>query len=139
MITSIYLIIHFSFGFVQQPDHWKTLADVKLVTKKVNNYEVDVPRFGENAKSLNGKRIKLKGYLIPTSELNGRNQFMLSLLPYSMCYFCSNAGPETIVELLTTESFKFETIRIEVEGNLILNETDPEHHIYILKDSKKIN
>jgi hypothetical protein len=60
---------------------------------------------------------------------------MLSSLPFSNCFFCGGAGPETIVELKTKQSVKFTTARVALEGILLLNADDPDHHMYTLKDA----
>ncbi|HEY3430552.1 MAG TPA: hypothetical protein VGK39_07745 [Cyclobacteriaceae bacterium] len=128
-----------SQAFLQEVDFWKTLADVRIETKTNNNLEMDVPKFGKQVSAINGKKIKLKGYLIPLSEFGGKNEYMLSALPFSTCFFCGGAGPETVVELQVKQSLKFTTDRIVLEGTLILNPDDPDHHMYILKDVKLID
>jgi hypothetical protein len=64
---------------------------------------------------------------------------MLSALPFNQCYFCGGAGPETVVELQTKEPIKFVTRQVTVEGVLWLNETDPDHHMYIIKNARLVN
>jgi len=119
---------------------WHVLAEVGFESKlhKQYGYEIDVPKFSRGLQNWNGKKIKLKGYLIPVSELGDRQVYMLSSLPFNLCYFCGGAGPETVVELDTNEKIKFTTASILVEGVLLLNDTDPDHHMYILKDVKLI-
>jgi hypothetical protein len=57
---------------------------------------------------------------------------MLSSLPFSTCYFCGGAGPETVIEVETGEKIPFTIKPIQMEGILILNDQDPDHHIYRL-------
>ncbi len=136
-------IISLSFfvlgAYAQETDAWQILSDVTFETKTDNNLEMDVPKFGKRAQSLQGKRITLNGYLVPLSEYGGNNEFMLSSLPLNACFFCGGAGPETIVELKVKESLKFTTARITMAGTLVLNDRDPDHHIYILKDATIIH
>lgn len=124
----------------QEQNFWNILAQVGFEEKKdANNFNVERPVFSKYLKTFNGKKIKLKGYMIPLSELGGQSKFMLSSLPFNLCYFCGAAGPETIVEIGLSEKIKFSTKQISMEGILILNDKDPDHHIYILKSARLID
>ncbi len=126
---------------VAQENFWHVLAEVGFNTKMdaTGEYEIEVPDFSKYLKSFNNKQVKLKGYIIPLSELGGQSEFMLSSLPFSMCYFCGSAGPETVIEIESKEKIKFTTSQVTMEGTLILNATDPDHHMYILKSAKLIS
>ncbi len=126
------------FASAQEIAGWQLLAEVVFETKPSaqNGYEMDSPKFSKRLKDAEGRKITLKGYLIPLSELNGKQQYMLSSLPVSSCYFCGGAGPETIIELDTNEKINFVTKQIALEGILKLNASDPDHHIFILKNPK---
>lgn len=124
----------------QQENFWHTLAQVSFKNgKDKNGYDAEVPIFSKYLKSCNGKKISIKGYVIPLEEVGGSGKFMLSSLPFNLCYFCGAAGPETVVEVETKETIKFSSKQIMLEGIIVLNETDPDHHIYILKNAKLIN
>lgn len=132
------LIILFTGVFLplmaQDVNLWQVLAEVGYTpVKAADGSPMDKPVFSKRLKSWNKKTIRLKGYLVPLSEINGSQAYMLSSLPFSMCYFCGGAGPETVVELQTTEKIRFVTRQLQVEGELLLNETDPDHHMYILR------
>lgn len=139
------LIIFLSFfsavSVAQESDMWKILSEVQYESKRLGKekLEVDVPMFSKRLSSWNGKKIVLKGYLIPLSEFGGKGEYMLSSLPFSNCFFCGGAGPETIVELKTKQSIKFTTSRVALEGILLLNADDPDHHMYIMKDAVLID
>lgn len=137
------LIILFSFfsigSFAQNADMWQILSEVKYESKQVGKEEMDVPIFSKQLSGWNGKKVILKGYLIPLSEFGGKGDYMLSSMPFSNCFFCGGAGPETIVELKTKQSVKFTTERVALEGILVLNAADPEHHMYIMKDVVRID
>jgi hypothetical protein len=61
----------------------------------------------------------------------------LSKFPYSQCFFCGAAGPETIAEIKFKEKQgKFEMDQyLRVKGKLKLNESDIEHGNFILEDA----
>ncbi len=126
--------------FAQEPDVWQILAEVGYESKpsRETGFEIESPKFSKRLWSYNGKVVRVKGYLIPMAELGGRNEYMLSSLPFNQCYFCGGAGPETVVEVQTKQNIKFVTRQIVMEGILFLNESDPDHHMYIIKDAKLI-
>jgi hypothetical protein len=127
-------------GAGQDENFWQVLAEVHFVQQKdKNGYTVEKPVFSAYLKTYKGARIKLKGYMIPLEESGGKGKFMLSSLPFNVCYFCGAAGPETVVEVETLQQIKFSTKQIIMEGTLILNDTDPDHHIYILKSASLTN
>lgn len=125
----------------QQEDVWKILAEVGFERRPAeeNGFEIESPRFSKRLWSFNGKVVRVKGYLIPMAELGGRQEYMLSALPFSQCYFCGGAGPETVVELQTKQPIRFVTRQITVEGILFLNDFDPDHHMYIIKNARVID
>jgi hypothetical protein len=132
----ICLLFISSTSFGQAGNFWQVLAEVHFKNEEdPAGYTIERPVFSKNLKSYNGKKIKLKGYVIPLEESGGKGKFMLSALPFNLCYFCGAAGPETVVEVETVESIKFTSKQIIMEGILKLNETDPDHHIYILKSA----
>jgi hypothetical protein len=125
----------------QETDFWQVLAEVSYESKPVagDDREMDSPKCSKRLQSWDGKKVTLKGYLIPLSEFGGKDAYMLSSLPFNNCFFCGGAGPETIVEVQVKQSLKFTSERIVVEGILMLNDDDPDHHMYVLKDVIRID
>lgn len=68
-----------------------------------------------------GERVIITGYLIPIDVEEHR--YALSKNPFSSCFFCGQAGPETVIELKFLEDpGRFATDRyLPVEGKLRLN------------------
>lgn len=127
----------FSVCFLQDVNPWKLLADVDFKIKRSEKgYEVPYPVFGEQSMSLKGKTISLRGYIIPLEEIGDQNYFMFSSLPFSSCFFCGGAGPETVIEVYSSESIGYSANLLEIEGKLELNNDDPDHHMYILRNAK---
>ncbi len=129
-----------SAAYGQELNVWHVLAEVGFENKpsEESGFLIESPKFSKRLWSYNGKVVRVKGYLIPMAELGGRNEYMLSSLPFNQCYFCGGAGPETVVELQTKQSIRFVTRQITVEGVLFLNDFDPDHHMYIIKDARLI-
>ncbi len=115
---------------------WKTLADVKYRQRFNEAYDLYFmyPTFGPKVKSLEGKLIRIKGYMIPVDEYGRR--YVLSAKPMAQCFFCGGAGPESLIELqLKKKDQRFKTDEIRTATGLLrLNGTDIDHLSYILTD-----
>lgn len=73
--------------------------------------------------------------MLPQSELQDSfTGLVLSKYPYSQCFFCGMAGPESIAEVqLAGKRPKFRTDKTYTfTGKLKLNERDMEHLNFIL-------
>ena len=127
--------------FAQPGNFWQVLAEVHFenTMDKTNGYTIERPVFSKHLKTFQSKKVRLKGYMIPLEETGGGGKFMLSSLPFNVCYFCGAAGPETAVEIEMKDRPKFTTKPIVMEGFLFLNDSDPNHHIYILKSASVIS
>lgn len=115
---------------------WKTLADVTY--KKRFNKEFDLyfmyPSFGPKVQQLEGKRVSIRGYMIPIDEYGRR--YVISGRPMAQCFFCGGAGPESLIELQfkkKSQRFKTDEIRT-LSGILSLNKSDVDHLSYILSE-----
>lgn len=122
---------------------WKTLSAVKLEMRFDEDFQLDVeyPVFESKVKALNGKEIIISGYLVPLEELGRKASeqfFILSALPFNLCFFCGNAGPETVMEVFSLDRIKFSNDIITIKGRLELNDSDPMRLMYILKDARKL-
>ena len=82
-----------------------------------------------------GKEIEIKGYIIPVEGYKSHTEFIFSAFPYNMCFFCGNAGAETVMEVYAKEPVKYQTESIVIKGILELNDTDINQLMYILKDA----
>lgn len=129
------------FGLWQDANPWKTLSKVTIEKRfdEVMNFEIDYPTFSKEVLALDGKEITLKGWMIPLDELRGENYFVLSALPFANCFFCGGAGPETVVEVFTTEDYDFTEDRIKVKGKLRLNADDPTQLMYVMSGAELID
>jgi hypothetical protein len=118
--------------------NWDLLKDVSY--KKKWNAELSMyflyPTFGPNLKRLEGREVLLRGYMIPVDATS--NLFMLSAFPFSMCFFCGGAGPESVVDLKFKDKPKrFKTDEIHtIRGKLVLNDNNVEEMTYILKEAE---
>jgi hypothetical protein len=125
----------------QQTVTWKMLGDVTFYEKYNKEYDFNVlyPKFGKTVKELEGKDIVIEGYAIPVEEL-GADILVLSALPYSQCFFCGGAGPESVMDIKSKKKIKFKVDKkLKLKGRLKLNETDLSQLNYILENAELIN
>jgi hypothetical protein len=147
-ISCLIVLLFFSrqsYAQDSQKEIWSTLLyDVTIKYRYSIEYNAFMPKikFGDKLKAMDGKKITLHGFYLPT-DLTGMI-FILSYAPSKMCFFCSGAGIESIVELnpKEEEKKKFEKLKtdnyFEVTGKLRLNADDNNHLIYILDDAEFI-
>lgn len=132
------ILVLSSTVLLAQTDGWASFAKTKFETKyneKAAEYFM-MPVFPADLKALEGKEVSLEGYYMPI-DVEGNVYIILSKFPYSQCFFCGGAGPETIAEVyFKIKPSKFEADQfIRVKGKVKLNETDLEHGNFILTDA----
>ncbi|MEO9476526.1 MAG: DUF3299 domain-containing protein [Cyclobacteriaceae bacterium] len=118
-----------------QSSGWETLEDVTFRNSYSSELEtiIDIPNFGSQLLSQNGKSIKIRGYYLPF-ELKNPKGIILSKFPYSSCFFCGGAGLESVAEVhFSTKPLEFHPDEIvTVKGTLQLNQDDFEHLVFIV-------
>ncbi|MFC3813145.1 DUF3299 domain-containing protein [Lacihabitans lacunae] len=118
---------------------WETLRDVTF-KKKWNASEgmfVLEPQFGAKVNALKGKEVSLTGYMIPVDV--DANYYVLSANPFSSCFFCGQAGPESVVSVKFKKiSKRFNTDdRVTIKGFFNLNTNDINELNYILEKAEE--
>ncbi|MBK6545279.1 MAG: hypothetical protein IPO86_04520 [Saprospiraceae bacterium] len=140
----VFLFFIFCFGFqlniLEAQSMWPALSKVsyKKEYDALLGIKVDRPVFSSDVKSLAGKIIQLKGYIIPTDGFKSHTEFVFSAFPYSSCFFCGKAGPETVIEIQAKEPIQYTSEPIEIKGKLILNEKDINRLMYLMVEVEKL-
>ncbi|MBL4587634.1 MAG: DUF3299 domain-containing protein [Flavobacteriales bacterium] len=117
---------------------WPFLAKVKWDEKYFPKYEETVyyPVFSDEVMALDSQLVELQGFVIPVDV--EADYYVLSANPFASCFFCGNAGPESVVELqLASKKSTFRTDESATFiGRLKLNWDDLEHCNYILQNAQ---
>lgn len=95
------------------------------------------PVFSQKQKVLDGRTVRVSGYMIPVDA--EQNMYVLSAYPFSACFFCGAAGPESVMAIYFRKgnrTYKTDE-RVTLTGTLRLNETDVDELVYILDDAKE--
>ncbi len=115
-----------------KPLTWEVLRDVKYKKRYNKEYDqyFDYPVFGEKTKAFDGRKVSIKGYIIPLDV----GLYALSKNPYASCFFCGGAGPETITGLTFAKSPKrYKTDEfLTLQSVFQLNSTDVNKFMYQL-------
>lgn len=107
----------------QKPLVWQLLALTTYQTTPNDHGGLDYsPQFPSTLENqYEGEEVNISGYLIPIDLEAGK--YALSKNPFTSCFFCGNAGPETVIELRFPESpGRFATDEyVMIKGTLVLN------------------
>jgi len=137
----IFIFLYGSMALAQSSDGWMLFDKVKFNSKFFKEYKEHflVPTFDSKIRSLEGTEVTLRGHYLPM-DLDSDRVILLSKYPYSQCFFCGGAGPESVAEIVFPSKhpkLKADQI-ITVVGKLQLNDADVNHLNFILKDAALI-
>lgn len=110
------------------PWSWLSSTGIKKINGKLG------PDFSERLRALNGKTVKVQGYILPLEAGQMHRYFILSAWSPS-CPFCQTAGPEAMVEVKTRTAVKYSIDPVVVEGRLLLLDNDASGVFYRLVDA----
>lgn len=94
---------------------WRTLSNVRVEERDGFYY----PTFSGEIKKLDGTNVTLQGFMLPLENSEKQRHFLLSSTPPS-CFFCLPGGPESIVEIKTTEAVDYTFDPVTISGRLEL-------------------
>ncbi len=119
---------------------WKTLSKItyKKEYDELLGFKIDKPVFSEEIKAKEGDIVTVRGFIIPTEGYKSHTEFIFSAFPYSMCFFCGGAGPETVMEVVAQNPVKYTAEAITLRGKLVLNADDINRLMYAIVDAELI-
>ncbi|MFZ9045391.1 MAG: hypothetical protein ACO2ZZ_05965 [Cyclobacteriaceae bacterium] len=121
---------------------WELLSKVswERVFDEMLGQETEIPQFSDTLRKSEGSEITISGFVIPLQSGIEQQYFVLSRFPFQNCFFCGAAGPETVAEVypVAPRSDLKPDQRITVRGLLSLNDSDPLHLTYIIKEAEII-
>jgi hypothetical protein len=114
---------------------WKLLAQIKYVKKPSADYPEGVmfPIINTTLKSKNKKTITMSGFIIPIDNKN----YALSKNVFAQCFFCGQAGPETIMGIkFKNPNMKLKTDQyVTLQGIFRYNDNDVDDWIYHIENA----
>ena len=140
MILILMLFLYSGSSMAQSDLSWDILNDVTFEEQYLEESDTYwlIPSFGDFIKLYEKQEVTIDGYLIVIDI--DENFFVLSKYPYSACFFCGAAGPDSIVELQLDQKLRGVQTdqKVRVRGRLSLNKSDIEHFNYILTQASVI-
>lgn len=116
---------------------WKTLEATGEQTRRdEQGYILSKPLFTPTVKKLNGKRIKVAGWMMPLENSSTQKRFVLLGYPPG-CPFHFHAAPNQFIEVIADTPFKTDEVNAHVvSGVLELTGYDESGIFYRLKAAK---
>lgn len=113
--------------------------DIKTKTPDGLDNEYSKPAFPPEVKALDGKEIKIKGFMFPLDATEGQKQFLFGPFPVN-CPFQYHVGPSLVLEVHADGNpVKFSYDPIVLSGKLELVPDDPEYGtFYRLKNARQL-
>jgi len=114
---------------------WKLLSQIKYVKKPSPDYPEGVmfPVINPTLKGKNKKPIVMSGFIIPIDNKN----YALSKNVFASCFFCGQAGPETIMGIkFKNPGMKLKTDQyVTLQGTFRYNDNDVDDWIYHIENA----
>lgn len=114
---------------------WKLLAQIKYLKKPSKDYPEGVmyPVINPTLKAKNKKPITMSGFIIPIDNKN----YALSKNVFASCFFCGQAGPETIMGIkFKNPNMKLKTDQyVTLQGIFRYNDSDVDDWIYHIENA----
>jgi len=119
------------------PAGWEVLKGVKFETRYVEEAagEYFFPVVDDKLKKLIGTTVTIKGYYIPV-DIEG-NSIIISAFPYTSCFFCGGAGPESVaaVKVIGEIDEYYLDELLTVTGTFTVNDNDVDMLNFIIEDA----
>jgi len=133
------------------PDHvWQTAPDVpgaipwsllstareqvRLDENRMNYVEAEFP---PRVLALNGRVVRVNGYIMPLQQSDRQTHFLLMAYPPS-CPFCLTAGPQYLIEVHASRPVRFGYEAVVLEGRLSTLIRDPQGFFYRMNDARVV-
>jgi hypothetical protein len=115
--------------------NWKLLGQIKYLKKPSKDYPEGVmfPVINPTLKSKNTKTIYMSGFIVPIDNKN----YALSKNVFASCFFCGQAGPETIMGIkFKNPATKLKTDQyVTLQGTFRYNDDDVDDWIYHIENA----
>ena len=117
---------------------WDTLADMDVTTEVIAplqaRFHID---YSAKIKALDGRDVKLMGFIYPLEGGLEHERFLLTAWPPS-CPFCLPAGPSQMVEVFCAEPIAYSEGAIVIAGTFELLHDDPSGMYYRMHEAKLV-
>lgn len=109
---------------------WRVLAQVELVKQNSKM----LPTFASDVAVLDGKIIRVQGFMMPLDIGDKQRRFLLVAAP-PHCSFCLPAGPDAMIEVRAKTDVRYGFDAVSLSGKLQVLKDDPAGLYYRLVDA----
>jgi len=109
---------------------WRVLAQVELVKQDRKM----VPKFESAVTALDGKIVKVQGFMMPLDIGDKQRRFLLVAAP-PHCSFCLPAGPDAMIEVRAKSDIRYGFDAVALSGKLQVLKDDPAGLYYRIVDA----
>lgn len=109
---------------------WRVLAQVELIKQDRKM----VPRFESAVTALDGKMVKVQGFMMPLDIGDKQRRFLLVAAP-PHCAFCLPAGPDAMIEVRARSDIRYGFDAVALSGKLQVLKDDPAGLYYRIVDA----
>lgn len=111
---------------------WQLLQQAKTIQLPNKKFG---PQFTSQIKQLDQQTVKLYGFMMPLDQAEKQKRFLLAAFP-PHCSFCMPGGPESLVEIVASDTVKFSFEPIVLSGKMHVLDNDIVY--YRLTDAKSV-
>jgi hypothetical protein len=116
---------------------WAVLESAEEIQREQYGLVYSRPNFPSQVKALQGKTIKVNGYMLPLQ--NGARQTHFVLLAYPPdCPFHLNPAPDQFIEVRVSSPVPVENGVVTVEGTLVLSGEDESGIFYQMTNARTV-
>ena len=138
LVTTI-MFLSLSLG---AQSNWGKLSLIRFELKEDIYGELDYTpgKFTEMIEQLDGTEMELEGFIVPLEGEKKQKHLFFSLYPYANCFFCGNAGPETVIEVLMGDDqyLEYTDNQIKLTGIFRFIPGDMESVMFKLEQAKLV-
>jgi len=126
----------------QEHISWQELAEVEWHDRydTLTGFTLIDGIYSDHLKSLDSTEVYISGYVIPFDALGF--SFALSRTSFASCFFCGQAGPETVLSLRikpnSIEPSRQKNTKIEFQGLFRVHESNENGFHYELLNAKEV-
>ena len=140
LVGLFFLLTSFTHSAIaQKAITWDLLGKVNFHSQydESSQQYIEKPEYHSSITQLNQQTVTIRGFVMPLDATG--EEYILSGLPYSSCFFCGGGGIETVLELeLENKNLSFDLDEVVTfEGTFRLND-DPLGLLYQLKAAKPV-
>jgi hypothetical protein len=138
LVTTI-MFLSLSLG---AQSNWGKLSLIRFELKEDIYGELDYTpgKFTEMIEQLDGTEMELEGYIVPLEGEKKQKHLFFSLYPYANCFFCGNAGSETVIEVMMGDDqyLEYTDEQIKLTGVFKFIPGDMKSVMYKLEQAKLV-